>query len=911
VRFRGNRAFIIPAVPTTQERPEMSQSTTGDNTVLKLYPPKIQGQTEPVIGARVGVSLVVYDLVADGEGAKVQIDPPLVGIWEPEDVVKLWLVNDTTLLSFTTIGDPNVPIFLRIPKNRLDTDRVNQLYYTVERNGGNAGTSEPPLTVLYNRIRPGLKDRFPDIDGHSELGLDLSDLIKQGVGKDFVSAPVCFIYPYCRAYDTITLKCNGEIQTFPVSKDQAPEPPNPGSEVPTTLCFTVEREFLDKAKRQNKVINFSYTVTDQLLNGPDPDAVWSAAVAVNEDLDGTLLDKPILLERLEDFPGDDAGTIELEKLANNDLLLVILTKDDRFVVGYDVKATFIATIPGQDEQPVIVSGKVEADPFGAKKTCILKVLNKDVILASSVRVTYELFTPNGDFVARSNIATATVTGAHMELRPASVQQANGNTLAPMNALTKLTIVVPQGTTLPTDLLSVSWIPEPGTHVEGTYVSDPRPISEVGLNVDAPPALVAFCLGGKVTISYTITRGNGEPQPSDPFILNVQELPQADLLAPRLKEAEDEGNGNELNLTDLTPEGKMWFSGFPFNAVGQYVWLLFKGTNADGSAYEKYVWAAPFAFVNDDWVRNGYFEAPAPNEDLKGLKDETPLTMEMWVAFGKSQDLALAKKFLVRTYTVSVVEDVEPAITLVKGLPSGADIDHGEDTMETAVKLTGTAAMGQKVEVLDGRDSKGQAEADLLTGVWTHSVFDLEFGPHSFTVKGLYGTGQTSQPPYNLTVIEEDDILIDQFGPATTFSDGEVRDIGNARLTYRMLGVRPFRPATGGEELTIRSSNMSENQEMLFHLKGASRKNLYLNLQVYYSSAVPVPGKTVGRVVFFNLSNTVHELPLVSATAAHELRIPMPNEKSFDSFKLILDSTPNPAAANRYTVFLAICSNKAF
>ncbi|VVP86746.1 hypothetical protein [Pseudomonas fluorescens] len=762
----------------------MSQSTTGDNTVLKLYPPKIQGQTEPVIGARVGVSLVVYDLVADGEGAKVQIDPPLVGIWEPEDVVKLWLVNDTTLLSFTTIGDPNVPIFLRIPKNRLDTDRVNQLYYTVERNGGNVGTSEPPLTVLYNRIRPGLKDRFPDIDGHSELGLDLSDLIKQGVGKDFVSAPVCFIYPYCRAYDTITLKCNGEIQTFPVSKDQAPEPPNPGSEVPTTLCFTVEREFLDKAKRQNKVLNFSYTVTDQLLNGPDPDAVWSAAVAVNEDLDGTLLDKPILLERLEDFPGDDAGTIELEKLANNDLLLVILTKDDRFVVGYDVKATFIATIPGQDEQPVVVSGKVEADPFGAKKTCIFKVLNKDVILASSVRVAYELFTPNGDFVARSNIATATVTGAHMELRPASVQRANGNTLAPMNALTKLTIVVPQGTTLPTDLLSVSWIAEPGSHAEGTYISVPRLISEIGLNIDIAPALVAFCLGGKATVSNTITRGNGQPKPSDPFILNVQELPQAELLAPRLKEASNAGEGTELNLAELTPEGKMWFSGFPFNAVGQYVWLLFKGTNTDGSTYEKYIWAAPFAFVNEDWVKNGYFEATAPNEDLKGLKDGTPLIMEMWVAFGKSEDLGLAKRFLARTYIVSAFVEVRPAITGVKD-SIRENIAEGGTTADSAIILSGTASPDQNIQLYDGASTIGPIIKVKSDEKWSQMIDGLTLKSYSFTAVAKYGSGLPSAPPRTLCVIDYVEEDFDELANQKIQNRGE--KIETPLLTIEQLG----------------------------------------------------------------------------------------------------------------------------
>ena len=305
----------------------MSTPTTANNTILTLYPPKVQGQTSPVIGANAGVPKVAIDLVSDGEGARVLIDPPLAGTWAPLDVVKLWLVGDITLLFTFTIGDPNATIVLRIPRGRLHSDRINELYYTVERNGGNIGTSKPPLTLLYNFIRPGLRDRLTVPGGHSELKLDLSDLIAKGVDKDFVSAQICVNYPYCRAYDTITLKCNGEIQTFPVSKDQAPQPPNPGTEEPTTICFTITRDFLEKAKRLDNILNFSFTVNDQLLNGPDPDALWSVVLAVLEDLDGKLLIKPILLERIEDYPEQGSGKIELDKLGNNNLSLVILTSD--------------------------------------------------------------------------------------------------------------------------------------------------------------------------------------------------------------------------------------------------------------------------------------------------------------------------------------------------------------------------------------------------------------------------------------------------------------------------------------------------------------------------------------------------------------------------------------------------------
>lgn len=844
----------------------MTTSTPPDNTVLVLYPPKVNGQTTPVVGAHIGVPLVASDLVADGKGAVVIVDPPLSGTMDPGDVMELWLEGESATLDSETITNPNAKTQLRT-KGRLHPDKVNKMYYTVRRGSDNIGTSTPSLEILYNRIRPGLKDRFPQIDGHSELDLDLSDLIKQGVGKDFVSAPVCFSYPYCRAYDTISLKCNGEIETFPVSKDQAPEPPNPGTEVPTTVCFTVEREFLDKAKRQNKVLNFSYSVTDQLLNGPDPDAVWSAAVAVNEDLDGTLLDTPILREIAGDT-ADEPGIIDLKKLGSNPLLVYISTVDPRFEPGDKIEATYTAKIAGQDDKTVVLTGQVETDDIGNKITCVLKVLNKDVIVATSVSVKYKLLRKLDDTLkAESNIATATVVGDYMELKPASVQQANGNTLAPMAAVSKLTIVVPQGTTLPTDLLSVSWIPEPGTHAEGTYISNPRPISEVGLNVDAPPALVAFCLGGRVTVSYTITRGNGQPQPSDPFILNVQELPQAELIAPRLKEASNAGEGSELNLAELTPEGKMWCSGFPFNAVGQYVWLLFKGTNADDSTYEKYIWAAPFAFVNDDWVRNGYFEATAPYEDLKGLKDGTPLTIEMSVAFGKSLDLGLAKRFVLRTYIVSAVEDVRPTITSVKGLPSENEIPENESTSETAITLSGGATKGQQVEVFDGTESKGKATA-IETGVWSYPDKDLAEGDHSYKVKALYGSEQVSAAR-NLKVVSA--LSVDT-SPVKLFGQNYTVDL--AAVGWELTGTdlpntAVSRAATGGKApytyISSAPGTASVDDTGRIRSEGNGEATITVSDTLGQSREIPVEVSNVQRILYggTNLSHAAAQSWMVS------------------------------------------------
>ncbi|KDD67842.1 hypothetical protein V466_17005 [Pseudomonas mandelii PD30] len=64
-------------------------------------------------------------------------------------------------------------------------------------------------------------------------------------------------------------------------------------------------------------------------------------------------------------------------------------------------------------------------------------------------------------------------------------------------------------------------------------------------------------------------------------------------------------------------------------------------------------------------------------------------------------------------------------------------------METAVTLSGKASKGQKVDVLDGINSKGQATADPVTGIWTLPVSGLSATLHSFTAKALYGSGVES------------------------------------------------------------------------------------------------------------------------------------------------------------------------
>ena len=740
--------------------------TASKKNTLQLIPPKIKLQTKPIRGANVGVplhALIPYP-GAIFRMAQVVIDPILAGTVEQGDEVELWAtfdslpqknhwttnlprsINAPMLLDTTTIKDVNAEIALFISEGQFYYGVVTRLYYIIRRASSNIGES-PALTFIFNLIRPGLKDRLTVPGGHSELKLLLPDSIKNGVGADFVSAQVRVQYPYCRAYDLITLICNGETLDVEVQPTQAPVPPSHGSETPLNIEITVDKAFLMRAKRNDNKLDFLFTVHDQLLNSADPDAPRSPPQTVDEDLDGLLFLKAILRE-IEGDTSDEPDIIDLKKLAKNDLTVAILTADGRIAVGDEIKGIYTATRTGFPDIVEPLNGTVEKGDFEPKKTCILKVPNHKVIAGSTVTVTYEV-KRNGGLLGKSQTAKAQVIGTSLELKPPSVLQANGTTLAPLDALSKLTIAVPQGNTLPSDLLSVRGTAKPGTHAEGSIITTPKLISEIGLNNDLPPQLMAYSLGGVVSVSYVITR-DGEELPSETLTLTVQDLPQSALIAPRLKEADADGEGAELKLANLTPEGKMRCPGFPLIAEGQFVWLLFKGTKADGKPYEEYMWAPPFAFVNAQWVKEGSFEALAPYDDLIGLQDGSSLTIEMFIAFGKSEELALAKRFLVRSYRVSAVEDVAPTIVSVAATDDGEDIPNGSTTVETDVTLTGAAAKGQKVDILDNDKFVAEAVTDAISGEWTLRVKGLTEEKHSFTAKAKYGTGQSS-PARGLTV----------------------------------------------------------------------------------------------------------------------------------------------------------------
>ena len=323
------------------------------------------------------------------------------------------------------------------------------------------------------------------------------------------------------------------------------------------------------------------------------------------------------------------------------------------------------------------------------------------------------------------------------IKPSIKEAPGSSTLNPIAAKDRLTVVVPQYAGMAsTDQLTVTWTGAANTPAGGSHTSAAVPVGTVGQKeIAIPNTVVAFNLGKPVKVFYTVTR-NGTPTKSAEFALNVQVIPagHAELTKPTI----DGATNDELDAIALANGALTRVAPWPLIAANQKIWLRYVGTNADNSAYKKTTYeGAPL-------VGSGVIQGPypaTPVADLRGLKNNTTLNIEFKVTFDGSTDESKAVTFPSRVYNVKAVQDVKPVISTVKD-SKGEDIPHEGGTVDPKIKLTGTAAPLQEVEVFDNRASKGKYTANTA-GIWTCDITLTGIGTRTLTAKALYGTGQVS------------------------------------------------------------------------------------------------------------------------------------------------------------------------
>ncbi|UST60380.1 Ig-like domain-containing protein [Pseudomonas moraviensis] len=337
-------------------------------------------------------------------------------------------------------------------------------------------------------------------------------------------------------------------------------------------------------------------------------------------------------------------------------------------------------------------------------------------------------------------------GVALDLKEPKIKQApNDTSLDPLEAQNALTSVINYDGMLVGDRIIVRLTGAPGTPAAGSHTTEPWPVTTVGpQEIPLAVSVLAFNLAKSITLDYTVTRGTQDPKESRIRALAVSPIAQSDLPRPLIVQASEQGEGPELDVSQLTTNATLRANSYPHIALKQYVWLKAKGTLKGGGDYLKTFWQPPGSHVSATWINQGFYAQNGfPLPDLQSLEDGRDLELEFKAGFGGSQVETEAVTFALRTYRIKAYENVVPTLGSVTGSPSGDEIPHGGLTVETAVTLSGVAAKGQKVEIFDGTVSKGQATAHATTGVWTLLVSALAVAAHSFTVKALYGSGAVS------------------------------------------------------------------------------------------------------------------------------------------------------------------------
>ncbi|PZW88509.1 YVTN family beta-propeller protein, partial [Pseudomonas sp. 478] len=427
---------------------------------------------------------------------------------------------------------------------------------------------------------------------------------------------------------------------------------------------------------------------------------------------------------------------DLETLGDADVTVLVNTTGGHFKVNDTIVMTWVGT---PAEGSPVIEGPIERPVSRVEVAVTFSIPNAKVRAIAKGRASVSYVLKSQGVTDRpSKNTSVSVEGKISQLRPPSVDEAQGDTLNPIAAKDSLTVVVPQGDLLPSDLLSVTWTGAAGTPAGGSHTTTPAPISTIGREIPIPTSVVAFNLGKAVTVTYTIVRSGATSAPSQPLNLTVQAIPNEDGALPT--PAIDGAVGNELNISTLLDGARTRIAKWPFIALGQKLWLRYSGTNADGTAFTDQTYnAAP---IPTDGLPNGMLPH-APVAKLRNLKDGSTLRVEFKVAFDGSTDESTAVTFPVRPYTIKAVAIVAPTLDSVKGSPSGEEIPDNGYTVETAVTLSGTATKGLEVEVFDSATSKGEATADKSTGVWTKLVSGLSETVHHFKAKALYGSGVES------------------------------------------------------------------------------------------------------------------------------------------------------------------------
>ncbi|RON10587.1 hypothetical protein BK659_03495 [Pseudomonas brassicacearum] len=309
--------------------------------------------------------------------------------------------------------------------------------------------------------------------------------------------------------------------------------------------------------------------------------------------------------------------------------------------------------------------------------------------------------------------------------------AGDHDLDSFGTIEKFKALIPTMKLLPDDKFYVEIAGEPGTPEGGKSKSVTLPLGPTNpRSLNLEKKVVAFLLGKKMTVTYTIIRDGEDDKTSEPpLVLNVLPLPQSELKAARILEAQNNGEGDELDLTNSNSDRTLRLENWPLIAEKQLCWISLDGKKVGDVDHPLTVLQSEP--VDGAWITRGYREVKVPYDYFRALLNGSPLKVIVKVALNQEDDETQAFDFEERVYTVKNVEVVKPVITKVTDSNDNPVVDNGETT-DTTLKLEGTAGVGVTVEIFVGDDLKDTVTA--VDGAWTYELTGLN--PDTHVIKAI-------------------------------------------------------------------------------------------------------------------------------------------------------------------------------
>jgi hypothetical protein len=830
--------------------------TAQEETPLANRPPTIVARTEMAHPEHYDGGISIAALA---HGLRVAINPWLNIAFD--DLVEMFWGNNTHPVWKKVIDrdeELTEGVRFNIPSGFIIDGEATLVFYRVTKLHQTPEDSTPLSTYLVKLTRPGGIDDDGEGNGNPGLKYSFTPDISGGVTSNIANRGVqMHISPYenITRFDRIVARWGDqEVVHYPVTQEQITDPVNH----PIVLTFT--KEIIEKAGNGER-LPVAYQVIDRCGNYPDERDPWAKLTQVLVDLDDHRLDAPVAL-----VAGQPVQTIDLDTLGDADVTVRVYVLSPDFVAGDTVRLTWTGT-PAEGD-PVIVGPldkRVDGLPASLDFTIpniMVKTIAKGWATVGYLRIRA------GVADLPSKTASLNVKGEIPQLVAPSVKEANGTQLDPMKVQQKLVVMLPQGTLLPTDKVSVSWLAADGSPAAASHTTLTRPVSESGIEIEIPVSVIAYNLGKPVTVIYSVMRGTEAPKDSLPLLLNVLPIAASEFKRPMIREADNNGEGPVLDLTmGATVRIGVW----PHIAVYQPIWLQLKGKNADGGSHDLTIWTQPtLARVNPQWIEDGYWDVAVRDDYLIGLGNNSELHVHFKASLSKSQEESSAQTFEVRTYTVKAMEQIKPTITSVKGAVSGQDIPSGSFTTETRVTVSGMASARQQVDIRDGDVLIGQPIADAVTRTWTHEINNLSLAPHSLTATVRYGSGETSAAR-KFTVMEElvidrqpmilDGLSVKMSEWPTTGNDS----IGNTQVRQPTKGLPPYSYASSDSTVATVSSDgkVTGNRNgsaiiVVFDSGGQSATYSVLVSNVYYLRLNKTPMTVLEAIKWKeSLENAIH------------------------------------------------------